>query len=209
MSLLSAPTIDIRCSFWESFSFTPRGSIGQTIYITRMAKAIYILSYIKDHTLQNDYQVTNTSKGWIVEDIQCSPTSFIHHRLIDRVLKTRTILDPNHYLSLSPVGSGVKMTECMAICGLLFISLFTGHQLYHRKYSLRLVAMIVPAVLLVVTLILLRDSFRKNNAFWNAARLITVVNHARQNKSSIEDSRLLHNRSDYGPKSHDGIYEEL
>jgi len=197
MVLTAAPHIDICCSFWESFSFTPRIPSDQTINITRMAERIYILSYTQGHTLQNEYSVTSTLNGWTVEEIQCSPTSFVHHRLINNVSKVQMIDDNNHLVSLTPVRSEVKVAECMAICGLLFIALFTGHQIYHRKYSWRVVAMSVPSLLLVASLILLRNTFRKNNAFWNSAKLITVVDYARQNKASIEESSLVHLLSQY------------
>lgn len=197
MVLGAAPRIDVCCSFWESFEFTPQTPSDQTIYITRMAERIYILSYNQSGTTQKEYRVTSLYNGWQVEEITCSPTSFVHDRQIHEILKTQKILDPNHYLSLSPVRTMVKVGECMAVCGLLFIALFSGHQIYHRKYSWRVVFMIVPAVLLVISLILMRNSFRKNNAMLNAARLITVVEHGRRDNSSIEDGSLLHNPSKY------------
>ncbi len=196
MAHLTVPNIDICCSFWESFSFTPQTPSDQTIYITRMAQS-YIMSYTQDCTTLKEYEVISTHNGWQVTEIVCSPTSFIHDRVIHKIHSTQTILDQKPHLSLTPVRPGIIMAECMAVCGLLFIAIFSGHQIYHRKYSLRLVFMIVPAVLLVASLILMRNSFRKNNAFWNAARLITVVNHARQGKSSIEDSRVLSKESYY------------
>jgi hypothetical protein len=195
MVLAAAPHIDICCSFWESFSFTPRMPSDLTIDITRMAERIYFLSYTKGTTRQNEYRVTSALNGWIVEEIQCSPTSAVHHSLIDKVSKVQMIDDKNHLVSLTPVRSEVKMVECLAVCGLVFSILFAGRQIYHQKYSWRLVFMIVPTVLLAASLIFMRNSFRKNNAFWNAARLMTVVDYARQGKPSIE--RLLHNPSQY------------
>lgn len=195
--LVAAPNIDICCSFWESFSFTPQTPSDQTIYITRMAQSIYIMSYTQDCTTRKEYQVMSASDGWKVTEIVCSPTTFIHDRVIQEVRNTQTILDQKLHLSLTSVRPGIIMAECMAVCGLLFIAIFSGHQIYHRKYSWRLVFMIVTAVYLVASLILMRNNFRKTNAFWNVARLITVVNHAKQNKTSIEDGRLLHNPSHY------------
>ncbi|MBS0648180.1 MAG: hypothetical protein JSS10_03025 [Verrucomicrobia bacterium] len=182
-----APHLQIVNSLWESFSFTPKVASEVTIRLTRTALGCYILSYIS-HPPGDEKPVI-----WIVRQ----PGNWkLRFYLSGRDFE-ETIEDASHFLSLSKIPLQLRIAEAFAMVDILLSSAFAGYEVYHQRYDQKVVPQVVCGLLLVVCLLFSRNVFRKRRALENALKLVTVVEHATQNKTSIETATLTYTYSDY------------
>jgi hypothetical protein len=187
MALKAAPKIEMYNSWWESFSHASIRPSDETIRITRITQDIYILSYFKNSTNKFRYRVTSLPQSWKVEEVACSSTSFAHSHIVERVKNIKEINDEKKYWALTQIPYLLKIAEGFAALGAVFTIFFAGYEIRHRRYSPKAVPLLSVGILLVICMIFSRNVFRRNIAFKNALKLIIVADHARQNKSSIEE----------------------
>lgn len=159
----------------------------ETIRIVRIAQNIYILSYFENSINKFRYKITSLPQSWKVEEIVCSSTPFAHSHRVETEKNIKEINDEKKYWALTQIPYLLKIGEAFAASGAVFTVFFAGFEIHHRRYSPKVVSLLSFGILLVICMIYSRNVFRRNIAFRNALTLITIADHARQNKSSIEE----------------------
>lgn len=178
------PHVQSQCSLWNSFSFTAKVPSGETVQIGEFPKGTYNLTYYRNTAIVRAYEVISCREGNSTKWTVIAP--------LDPNQRWE-IKDDKHRLSLTLVPHRLKVAEAFAVLEILFSAAFAGSEIHHRRYFPRAVPLIGCGLLLVVCLIFSRNVFRKRYALMNALKLMTVVEHARNNNSAIEDGSLAYN----------------
>lgn len=179
-----APHIQSHYSLWNSFSFTAKVPSEKTIRVGEFPEGIYNLTYYTNNKIEKVYEITRCREG--------NFTKWTVSTVLDFPVQMWEINDNDHRMSLTLVPHRLKVAEALAALGILFSATFAGYEIHHRRYFPKAIPLIGCGLLLVVCLIFSRNVFRRRYALENALKLITVVEHARSNHSSIEDGSLAY-----------------
>lgn len=195
----TVPHINIYDSFLHHFDFTPRVSSDLDITITRVEEASYILQYRKNHTFEKAYRLSRTPDQWKVEQVQLSPTTFVHDCHVYAIDKTQTLNDQRNLLPHMPIPLYHSFVQGAGVVVIGIAGYGARAQFQNRQTFLGVVFVVMGFAYMLMILAFRQRS--KQIAFDLAERLIGVVDIADRLGNLAADSTktayLSHSRDQY------------